>query len=108
LSGAPDEIGKPGVTGTDKAPHKPHDKDHTDDIAGPHMHAQQVILGQIRHEKGGHQNPVPNPDERVPDTHDRLSCGVHRDLSKLPGRRRELLASGTPSEPVRRQWSIPP
>ena len=68
LSWSANEIGKPRIVRTDKAPEKTYDENNADHVPRPYVHAEQVVLGEVRDEKGDDEDPMSDPDERVPDT----------------------------------------
>ena len=63
---AVDEVREACMAWSDEAPKQTCDNQHTDNIPGPDMHREQVILGEIGNCKGSDQRPVEDPHKSVP------------------------------------------
>src|SRR3990170_1253175 len=70
-----EEIGEAGVGWPNEAPDNPSHEQPADEVSGPDMDVEQVILGQIGDRKCHDQGPVEQPHEGIPDI-DLRRCNV--------------------------------
>ena len=66
-AGRVEKIGETRMRRADKAPYDPRHHQGSDQITGPDMQGEEVVLGQIGDGEGDDQRPVKDPYERIPD-----------------------------------------